>query len=292
MPAIVTTSDLRIDVAGCPAVDGLTLATRGEHVLVLGAARALFEAAAGLRRIARGQLHVEGRPAVDAVRGGLVACAPLDAPMPPGWTAFQYVTWSARLAGHGRATARGLADDALARMQVTSMAGAKLGRAGVGTKRAVVLAAALATGAKTLLIDDPLSGLTEEAARPLSLALSRAVEDRRTALFAARMPLQSPLALSADEAVVVTGSQVAIQGAPAEIAAADRTFALRVHGEVDAFVRAVEGLGGRVVMTSGTAAPSHIRVDLGPLAARDLLRVAAGTATVVMELRPLARVFA
>lgn len=223
MPAIVTASDLRIDVGGVPAIDGMTLATTGDRVLVLGAARALFQGAAGLRALARGQLHVEGLAPVEAIRAGRASCAPLDPPMPPTWTLFQYVKWSARLAGHSRGTATGLAEDALARMQLTSMGSAKLLRAGVATKRAAVLAAALATGATTLLIEDPLSGLPDESARPFARALSRGLADRRTALFAARVPLQSPLALHSDEAVVVTGSQVAVQGAPAEIAAAERS---------------------------------------------------------------------
>src|SRR5580704_12086212 len=46
---LLAASSLRVDVGGSPAVDGLTLATTGDRVLVLGAARALFEAAAGLR---------------------------------------------------------------------------------------------------------------------------------------------------------------------------------------------------------------------------------------------------
>ncbi|MDP9150078.1 MAG: hypothetical protein M3O36_09080, partial [Myxococcota bacterium] len=173
-----------------------------------------------------------------------------------------------------------------------SISTVKLRRAETVSRRAVVVAAALATGATTLLIEDPLNGLPEESARPFARALSRAIQDRRTALFAARLPLQSPLALYADEALVVTGSQVAVQGAPAEIAAAERSFWLRVHGDVEAFIRAVEVLGARVVVTSGGALPSEMRVDLGPLATRDLLRIANGTETAVLELRPLARVFA
>jgi hypothetical protein len=36
----------------------------------------------------------------------------------------------------------------------------------------------------------------------------------------------------------------------------------------------------------------HVRVELGPLVAGDLLRIAAGSHAVVIELRPLARTFA
>ena len=89
---------------------------------MLGAARALFEAAAGLRAIARGELRVAGEEPLDAVRAGAVAGAPLDPPLPASWTVRQYVTWSARLAGHAPGTARALADEAIERMELGSQA--------------------------------------------------------------------------------------------------------------------------------------------------------------------------
>lgn len=283
---------LRVDVGGLPAIDGLTLTSTGDHVLVLGAARALFEAAAGMRPVARGDLFVEGRSAMDAVRAGLVACVPLDPPLPESWTVRQYATWSARLAGHPRATALSLAAEALERMQITSTMKVKLLTASPPIRRAAVIAAALATGAATLLVEDPVLGLPDESAQTLARATARALNDRSTVLFAARMPLQSPLTIAADEAIVITGSQVVVQGAPAEIAASERAVALRVHGDVDAFLRAIEARGAHGVAALGARPPVYVRVDLGPLVARDLLHIAAESDAVVLELRPLARSFA
>jgi len=292
MPPRLASTHLRVDVGGVPAIDGLTFATTGDHVLVLGAARALFEAAAGMRPISRGELRVEGMAAPQAIRAGIVACAPLDPLLPAEWTVFQYATWSARLAGHERATASALATDALGRMQIEPMNKAKLGAASLAVKRAVVLAAALATGAGTLLVEDPTAGLSGEAAHLLARATVRALDDRLTAMFAARVPLESPLALGADEAIVVDGSQVTVQGAPAEVAAAEGTLALRVQGNVDAFQRAVQAQGGRARVATGAPPPVHVRVELGPLIARDLLRIAAESDATVVELRPLGRPFA
>ena len=292
MPLRLASSHLRVDVGGLPAIDGLTFAATGDHVLVLGAARALFEAAAGLRLIARGEILVEGRPPSTAIRDGVAACAPLDPPLPSKWTVLQYVGWSAGLAGHARGTAFALATEALARMKIESMTRTRLGAAPVAVRRAAVLAAALATGASTLLVEDPVAGLSGEAAHVLARAMVRAQEDRHTAMFAARVPLESPLALSADEAIVIEGSRVAAQGAPAEIAAAEGAFSLRVQGNVEAFRRAVEARGGRAQVATDAPAPVHVRVDLGPLIAVDLLRIAAESDAVVMELRPLARAFA
>jgi ABC-type multidrug transport system ATPase subunit len=292
MPLDLASSHLRVDVGGIPAIDGLTLATTRDHVLVLGAARALFEAAAGLRRIARGELLVGGMAPLAAIRSGVAGCAPLDPPMPAKWTVLQYVSWSARLAGYDRVTAFALATDALARMQIESMAKTKIGAVPLPVRRAIVLAAALATGATTLLVEDPVAGLSADAAQNLARVTVRAHEDRQVAIFAARVALESPMALAADEAIVIDGSQVTAQGAPADIAAAEGILVLRVLGNVDAFQRAVDAQGGRAQVTTGAPPPVHVRVKLGPLLARDLLRIAAESDALVTELRPLARPFA
>lgn len=292
MAALLAASDLRVDVEGVPAFDGLTLATTGDKVLVLGAARALFEAAAALRPTTRGELRVEGVTPAAAVRAVAVACAPLDPPLPPRWTLLQYVTWSARLSGHARAEAARLATDALDRMQLGSSATSRMRTAGLSMKRAAVLAAAIATGATTLLADDLLAGLAEDAARSLARVAARALSDWRVVVFAARIPLESPLALLADEALVVDGLQVTAQGAPAELAAAERTLALRVDGDVAAFARAVEAAGGQAFPAPGAPSPVHVRVELGPLEARALLQIANDTRAVVVELRPIGRTFA
>jgi ABC-type multidrug transport system ATPase subunit len=292
VPSLLSASSLRVDVDGSPALDGLSLETTGERVLVLGAARALFEAAAGLRGTRRGDLTVEGLAPMAAVRHRLVACAPLDPPVPPRWTLMQYVTWSARLAGHPRADARGLAEGALERLQLGSSAGSRLGAASLSLRRATVIAAALATGAPALLLDDPLAALPDDTARAMSRVVARALADRRSVLFAGRMALESPLALVADEALVLDRSEVVAQGAPAELAAADRTLALRVEGDVAAFVSAVEGMGGRATVTAAAAPPVHVRVELGAMKPQDLLRIATDVNAVVVELRPIGRGFA
>lgn len=298
MHPLLAASSLRIDVGGVPAIDGLTVDTTGERVLVLGAARALFEAAAGLRRTARGSLRIDGAEAIEACRACLATGAPLDPPMPPGWTVAQYVTWSARLAGRGRAEARAMASEALERMQLASVAGHRLRGAAKAVRRGTVVAAALATGAPGLLVDDPLAGLPDDAARAFGRVLDRALAGRRAVVFAGRVPLESPLALGSDEAIVVDGARVLARGAPAEIAAAERAYALRVLGDVDAFVRAVRARGGRAEPTAGAPPPVHVRVELEsgasapPLTARDLLGLAAEAGAVVLELRPLARSFA
>jgi ABC-type multidrug transport system ATPase subunit len=290
--ALLSASSLRVDVAGVPTLDGLVLATTGDRVLVLGGARALFEVAAGMRAVTRGEVRVAGVAPLAAVRSGLAASAPLDPPMPPRWTVSQYATWSARLAGYSMGDGRERAAEALVSLQLDEVAGAKLASASLAIRRATVVASAMAAGGALLLLEDPLSGLPDEAARPLARVLARALAGRRTIVFAARVALESPLALAADEAVVVDGSKVIAQGAPAQIAAAERTLALRVLGDVRAFAEALHAHGGRAQVASGLPAPVHVQLELGPLAARDVLRIAEGAGAVVIELRPLARSFA
>ncbi len=281
-----------MDVGGTSTVDGLTLATSGDRVLVLGAARALYEAAAGVRAIARGELRVADQHPLEAIRAGALAGAPLDPPLPSSWTVREYVVWSARLAGHAAGTARALADESLERMKLASLSKTKLGGAAPAARRGTVIAAALATGAPVLLIEDPIAALPSDATRSFARIVVRALNDRRTVVFAPRVALDSPIALAADEAIVVDGSRVAAQGAPAEIAAGESAFVLRLGGDARAFVSAAEAQGARLLVPGDDPRRDGVTIDLGGLRALDLLRIAASSNAVVLELRPLARTFA
>ncbi len=299
MEPLLSASSLRVDVAGVPALDGLSFASTGQWVLVLGAARTLFEVCAGLRLAERGELRVDGAPPMEALRSGACASAPLDPPLPRRWTVADYVTWSARLAGQRAGAARAMATEAIARLRLEAYARAKLGGAAISVRRGAVIAAALATGAGTMLIEDPAAGLTgdAEAARSFARVVAKALEDRRTVVFAGRIALESPLALAADEAIVVDGAQAAFQGAPAEIAANEGAFAVRVAGDVRAFVQSAAARGARLLAPLPRVRPDRpaaqvISLELGELGTRDLFAIASSCDAVVLELRPLARAFA
>jgi ABC-type Na+ transport system ATPase subunit NatA len=283
MVALLEADRLRIDVAGAPAIDGLSLATTGDHVLVLGAPRALAETACGVRPIVRGTLLVGGASPADALEAGAVAGSTGDAAMPPKWTLRQYVVWSARLVGSSRSEANGLAADAIVRLKLHAFADGPLAKAPPVVRRATAIAAALATGAPTIVLDDPLADLSDAEARTLARVLARALDDRASIVFAPRMDLASPMALHADEAIMLAASTVIAQGAPAEIAARDGTYALRVEGDFSSFARQVLERGGRV-----EGAPHAMVVALGELTTRDLLSIALASNAVILELRPIA----
>jgi len=146
------------------------------------------------------------------------------------------------------------------------------------------------------LIEDPTVGLADDVAHAFARRIARAVEGRRVIFFAARIPLESPLALAADEAFVLRGSQLAAQGAPAEIAAAERSFSLAVAGDVRAFASALLAEGASLLAPIPDEAASkggaRLAVRLGPLGTSDVLRIAASHQATVVELRPIAAAFA
>jgi energy-coupling factor transporter ATP-binding protein EcfA2 len=150
-------------------------------------------------------------------------------------------------------------------------------------RRATAIAAALATSAPTIVLDDPLADLSDAEARTLARVLSRALDDRASIVFAPRMDLASPIALHADEAIMLSASSVVAQGPPAEVAARDRTYALRVEGDSASFARQVVERGGRV-----DGAARAMIVTLGELNTRDLLSIALASNAVILELRPVA----
>ena len=279
--------DLRVDLDGVPACDGLTLKTRGERVLVLGAPRVLFEATCALRPVMRGRLHVRGVAAAAAVRGAILAGAPLDPALPPKWTVLEYITWSARLAGRSSRDARGLAKEAVALLELGPVAGSTLERMPPHARRGVVVAAALATGASAVALEDPLAGLPEEVARTLARILVEALAERSWVVFGARLSLTSPLAMKADEALMVSSSRLDAQGPPAEIAAQARRFVARIHSTAP-----LEALGARLAERGATmdVQGAQVLLDLGSsMTTADLRGLCAELDATVVEMVPVAR---
>jgi ABC-type taurine transport system ATPase subunit len=288
VPSTLAVDDARIDVDDVPAVDGLTLTTEQERSLVLGAPRALFEAACGLLPIARGSLTVLGARAEEAVRTRAVAAAPFDPPMPPKWTPHEYATWSARLVGFAGAEAAAAAKDAIASLELGALATTPIGTLTPHARRATVVAGALATGARGILLEDPLGGLPEDIAQSWALILVDALASKSWVVFAPRVALTSPLASAAAEAFVVSGSRVDARGTPASLASATRRFVARVHGPVDALTARLSERGATV-----EADGARIVLDLGEtLTTHELLAICGETSVTVVELHPIARALA
>jgi len=286
--ALFSARELRVDERGAPAIDGLTVDTRGERVIVLGAPRTLFDAAAGMRRPARGDLKIFGEAATSALEANRVAGAPLDPPVPPSWSPFTYAAWSARLVGHGRAEAQRLAVDALTRLRMEGIGAIPFRVAPPNVRRAAVVAGAIATGAPVVVFEDPTIGFPDEVARATAQRVRDALASVRWIMFGGRAPLDTPLVSAADEVIVLDAGRVVAQGDPADLAKHDRMVAVRVAGAAGAFAALARERGAEVW---GDGA--HLTIELtGELRTRDLLAIATEASAVLVEIRPLARAFA
>ncbi|AKU96603.1 ABC transporter related protein [Labilithrix luteola] len=287
--ALLVAEDLRIDEGGFPACDGLALETAGERVLVLGAPRALLLASCGLLPVARGRLEVRGRSPLRAVQENVVASALLDPPLPPKWTVMDYATWSARLAGHGAAHAKKLAAQALERLQLGSSASNKLERLAPHARRAMVVAAAMATGAEVLVLEDPTGGLPEDVALTWGRMLVEAMTEKPWIVFAPRLPLTSPLTLGADEALVLGGeagqTRLEAKGAPADLAPRAHRFVARMQGPLDVLAERLAATGIGLEIQG-----AQVIVDLGEgHSTAELLGLCGEAQVTVVELYPLSR---
>ena len=282
---LLRAADLRVDVDGAPAIEGAAFETRGTRVVLLGAHEALARCAAGLTEPARGQLAVLGVPAADALRTGSSAYVPRDPPLPLAWTVERYVATSARLAGRPAHPERARA--VVAPLALERALGLPIRELSIGARRAVALAAALAAEPGVVLLEDPTLGLAEDEGHRLGAACVAALGQRPWACFAGRISLASPLARAAQEALLFVGGEVVGQGPPGRVATADGAFALRVHGDRRALVRALEAHGAEADLL---AAHVVVRLPAGQSTV-DVFARALETGCAILELRSLARSF-
>ena len=151
--------------------------------------------------------------------------------------------------------------------------------------RATLTAAALATGAEVIVLSDPLSGLSDEHAAFYAAQLVTALEGRAWIVLAPRVPLGSPLALAADEAIVLSADAVLAQATPVALAAAERRFALCIEGPLAAIAPTLESRSVRVEARGGS-----LVIDLGEhMTTRELVTLCAAAGVAVVELVPLHR---
>lgn len=265
-------------------VEGLTFASEGPHLAVVGGSSLLGSALAGLSPLARGVLSVDGAPVLEARRANAIVYAPVDLRMPADWSARQWTAWSARLCGMSVAAANAAAAGALAKLGLADWADKKLSSAPLSARRATSLAAALATGARTIVFDDPTAGLPDDASRTLERVVAEALDDVRWVWLTGRIKLASPLALRVDDALLLGDSGVLAQGSPAEIASRDHVYALRVIGPAQALAELARSKGA-----AATAKDRELTVDLAASqTTHDLFAWAVEAGVTIVSLRPVA----
>lgn len=281
-------TDLRIDVDGIPVVDGLSFAVGGRHALVTGAPRALYEAATGQRPVTRGTLRVSGAEPEGAAGRQEVAGVPVHVPVPPGWTTTEYVSWNARLAGASKKEAVTRAAAAIETLKLGETAKQRLDRVPLTARRAALVAAALATGAKTFLLEDPLSELAEDVADGFARVLREALDQHAWLVFTPTpLPFGSPFTLGAEHALAIAGARAELLVPPIASAAPPRRFTARLgpaQARYEEFVASLAARGGRADQRGG-----HVHLELGEtLTTAEVLGLALEAELVFLELLPSA----
>ena len=288
-PALLEAKEVRVDRGGAPELENLSFtsaAKASERAVVLGAPRAFFDACAGIERVKSGDLRIAGVEAHEAARSGRTAASPASMRVPEKWTLLDLATWSARLGGASKVRAEVGAHRALGRLDLRDESRAPLAKTSPHVRALAPLVAAMATQAPLILLEDPTTQLPADLARAVAKRIVAALDDVTWIFFTGHIGLGSPFALHADEAIVIGGGRVA-QGAVAEVAAREGTYAVRIHGEARTFAKLVTSKGG-----TSKGDGDDLLVDLGEkLRTRDLFDLAEEAHSVIVELRPLSRAF-
>jgi ABC-2 type transport system ATP-binding protein len=253
--------DARLAVDGVIAVDRLNLLATGDRVILAGDAGALLGALTGVPRsaagggrvatgaagddeaeppgeayVVAGALLLAGKSVAENAHVAIMGAAALDPPLPPRWTAEEYVQWGARLAGVSRGDARDLAAAALARTGLTGSRRKHTGLLSPAERRVLVVAQAIASGPEVLVAEAPLRGLEGAAAAFVLQAVTAAAEGRRAVISTARLDagsVEGALARAASHLVVLSSGEVAVEGPPGELFAAARVYALTVRSNAE-----------------------------------------------------------
>ena len=317
-PSLLVAEEARIAVDGVVAIDRLSLSTIGDHVLFAGDPAALFAALTGVplssRRGARpaltskaaraatiddldeelpgeayvvaGSLRLAGHSVAESAHVGVIGAAPLDPPLPPGWTAEEYVAWGARLAGAPRRSARDLAVQALARVGLRASRKRLTSALPQAERRALLLAQAIVMAPAVLIAEAPLSGLEGSAAAFVLDALVQATDGRRAIFSVTRIDPASPegrLARAVSYMVVLAGGEIALEGSPGELFTGVRVYALTVRKNAEP-LRAELALRG-IPLRGG---PHRFSVELPASGTtRDIVAAAQVARAALVEMVPL-----
>ncbi|MCY1030626.1 ABC transporter ATP-binding protein [Corallococcus sp. BB11-1] len=213
--------------AASPAVRDVSLALEpGESLALMGSSgsgkTALLRLVAGLERPSGGSVTLEGR-----VLAGPDAFVPpeqrplrrvlQDAELESGLCALD-VVMGAQPKGEGPAHARGL----LAMFQLEGLESRPCGTLSRGQRQRVLLARALASGEKLLVLDEPFAGLDAGLRAALLGEWRRVLKARGSAVLFATHDVGDALAF-ADRLVLLRGGTVEQEGPPESVYESPRT---------------------------------------------------------------------
>lgn len=221
-----------------PAIEGITLTVpRGELVGLIGPNGAgkstLFKAMLGLIRPLRGEVRAFGRPIADA-RADIAYMPQVEE---VDW-AFPVSVLDVVLMGrqHGTrpfarvgAADRAAAAEALERVGLTPYAKRQVGRLSGGQRRRVLMARAIARGARLLLLDEPFAGLDQRAKKWLEEYL-QAFKAGGGAIVMATHSFGRELAV-ADRIAILAGGAIALEAPRGPLTTDDVQRLYALHAE-------------------------------------------------------------
>ncbi len=212
-PFPVTARGLTVRRNGAPALSDVGFAVKpGEILRILGPNGAgkttLLLTVAGRVRAGGGTVLFGGRlaPSRASARARLGIARSFQAPRPfPEWTVRENVALAASVSG-----SEGRVDAILADLQLAPLAGRPAGHLSVGEGKRLELARVLASTPAILLLDEPLAGLSPEAADRLSGLIARTTREGAAVLWVEHGPAAGP----ADQVLVLEGGKIRYCGPP------------------------------------------------------------------------------
>ncbi|RLB64662.1 MAG: ABC transporter ATP-binding protein [Deltaproteobacteria bacterium] len=228
----IEAEDARIAIGDSTMMDGLSLRTRGDRVLLIGSAEALVAAISGspggddqttaspVARVVSGSLRVAGADVAAREHVGLCGVAPLDPPMPLRWTVQEYLSWGARLGGARRRQAKALALAALERLGLTDLRRRRLKALARHERRALAVTLAIVTNPSVIVLEDPLAKLDESDVTAVMAVMAQAAVGRAVILSMPHLSPRSPaahLARTATDICVFRGGELLLVAEPATL---------------------------------------------------------------------------
>jgi ABC-type multidrug transport system ATPase subunit len=283
----------RIDAGGAVVFDGISVATRGDQVGLVGAWDPLFDWLGGRARLTSGSARIRGLEPHDALDGPRLGLALADTDLPDAWTALDYLIESAKLAGVSAHTAHASARSALAGVGFAHLEGRRIGTLTLAEKRVLSVAHAALGSPLALAVQAPLAGLDSQGAELVAEALMRAGAGRGLLVSVpAPAPVGAERALldRLGEVLVLEAGVLIAHGSPDEALTNDARYAVtvtRLGTELSARLGEI-GVTATLAQSASPSTRARLIVELGAgKTTDDLLDAALAVGAPIIELIPL-----
>ncbi len=244
---VLTVEHLDVRLSGRQILQGVTFSIRhGEFTGLIGSNGAgkttLLRVILGLQAPTSGTVHVPGQARFR--RGGLVGYVPQKIVLDPDMPLRARDLVGLGLDGHRlglplpSARRRALIDEMLAAVGAEGFADARVGNLSGGEQQRVMIAHALISSPRLLLLDEPLANLDIRSAQGIVAILARLAHEQRIAILISAHDM-NPLAQVMDRIVYVAAGRAAV-GSSEEVLRTDvlsnlsgqHVDVLHVHGRV------------------------------------------------------------